>query len=356
MTLLARLMSAFRGSPPQAPGAVAAGALDGSRWDLPGSPEGRREAARWAYRLLLVREPDSAASLDFLASSARSTRDLRDRILQSQEFRSQSGLPVQFSMTGDEPPQEVQVNVGPEARERLFRRVQETWHALGEEQPHWSVVTAEEFRPGRIGESLESFYASGEANVATLMRTLARNGIDASRLRRCMDFGCGVGRLTVALAKRFPEVVAVDVSASHLAVARESLSRFGIANASLHRLEAIADVAGLPAVDLVYSVIVLQHNPPPVMHALFEGLLARVAPGGAAVIQVPTYLPVGYRFDLAEYEKGDGREMEMHPLPQREVFALARAAGMEVLEVLEDAWTGFGSGSRSNTFVMRRPG
>lgn len=356
MTLLARLMSAFRGSPPQAPGAVAAGALDGSRWDLPGSPEGRREAARWAYRLLLVREPDSAASLDFLASSARSTRDLRDRILQSQEFRSQSGLPVQFSMTGDEPPQEVQVNVGPEARERLFRRVQETWHALGEEQPHWSVVTAEEFRPGRIGESLESFYASGEANVATLMRTLARNGIDASRLRRCMDFGCGVGRLTVALAKRFAEVVAVDVSASHLAVARESLSRFGIANASLHRLEAIADVAGLPAVDLVYSVIVLQHNPPPVMHALFEGLLARVAPGGAAVIQVPTYLPVGYRFDLAEYEKGDGREMEMHPLPQREVFALARAAGMEVLEVLEDAWTGFGSGSRSNTFVMRRPG
>lgn len=356
MSLLDRLMSAFRGSPAQAPGAAPAGVLDGSRWDLPGSPEERREAARWAYRLLLVREPDSAASLDFLASSARSTRDLRDRILQSQEFRSQSGLPVQFSMTGDEPPQEVQVHVGPEARERLFRRVQETWHALGEEQPHWSVVTAEEFRPGRIGESLESFYASGEANVATLMRTLARNGIDASRLRRCMDFGCGVGRLTVALAKRFAEVVAVDVSASHLAVARESLSRFGIANASLHRLGAITDVGGLPAVDLVYSVIVLQHNPPPVMHALFEGLLGRVAPGGAAVIQVPTYLPVGYRFDLAEYEKGDGREMEMHPLPQREVFALARAAGMEVLEVLEDAWTGFGSGSRSNTFVMRRPG
>ena len=355
MSLLARLMSAFRGSPAQAPAAGPAGALDGSRWELPGSVEARREAARWAYRLLLVREPDSAASLDFLAANAKSTRDLRDRILQSQEFRSYCGLPLQLSMTGDEPPQEVQVEVDPEARERLFRRVPETWHALGEAQPHWSVATAEEFRPERIGESLESFYASGEVNVDTLMKTLARNGIDASRLRRCMDFGCGVGRLTVALAKRFPEVVAVDVSASHLAVARDALSRYGAANATLHRLEAIADVAGLPAVDLAYSVIVLQHNPPPVMRALFEGLLGRVAPGGAAVIQVPTYLPAGYRFDLAEYEKGSGREMEMHALPQREVFALARAAGVEVLEVLEDAWTGFGSGSRSNTFVMRRP-
>lgn len=356
MSLLARLMSFLRGSLPRRAGSAPAGTEDGARWELPDDPGGRREAARWAYRLLLLREPDSAASLDFLGANARSSLDMRDRILQSQEFRSQAGLPVQFSMTGDEPPQEVQVEVGPEARERLFRRVQETWQTLGEEQPHWSVVTAEEFRPGRIGESLESFYASGEENVATLARTLARNGIDASRVRRCMDFGCGVGRLTVALAKRFPEVVAVDVSASHLAVAREALSRFGVANASLHRLETIEDVAGLPVVDLVYSVIVLQHNPPPVMHALFEGLLGRLAPGGAAVIQVPTYLPPGYRFDLAEYEKGGERQMEMHPLPQRDVFAIARAAGVEVLEVLEDSWTGFGSGSRSNTFVLRRAG
>jgi hypothetical protein len=73
------------------------------------------------------------------------------------------------------------------------------------------------------------------------------------------------------------------------------------------------------------------------------------------VIQVPTYLPAGYRFELGEYESGGGQDMEMHALPQGEVFALARAAGVEVLEVLEDGWTGYGAGSRSNTFVMRRP-
>jgi SAM-dependent methyltransferase len=164
-----------------------------------------------------------------------------------------------------------------------------------------------------------------------------------------------VGRLTVALARHFRQVIGVDVSASHLAVARAELARRGIANASTQLLERIDGVDTLPRVDLVYSVIVLQHNPPPVIHALFSGLLGRLEPGGVAVIQVPTYLPVGYRFDLGEYESGGGQEMEMHALPQRVIFALARAAGVEVLEVLEDGWTGYGAGSRSNTFVMRVP-
>jgi len=56
---------------------------------------------------------------------------------------------------------------------------------------------------------------------------LERNGIDTSRLARVMDFGCGVGRLTLALAKNFRQVEAVDVSASHLAVAREAIARSG---------------------------------------------------------------------------------------------------------------------------------
>jgi len=63
------------------------------------------------------------------------------------------------------------------------------------------------------------------------------------------------------------------------------------------------------------------------------------------VIQVPTYLPAGYRFDASEYEAQTPGGMEMHPLPQREVFAIARAAGVDVLEVLEDGWTGYGAGS-----------
>jgi SAM-dependent methyltransferase len=325
-----------------------------ARWDLPPTAEGRREAARWAYRTILLREPESVQALAFLADHAASARQMRDTLLQSAEVRSQPGFPVSFSMTGDEPAQEVQVEVDRQGAQRLFDRVQATWRALGEERPHWSVITSEDFGPERIGDTIGDFYATGERNVETLLRTLARNGVDLARIRRCMDFGCGVGRLTVALAGRFPEVIGVDVSASHLAIAREAFARRGLSNATTRLLETVAGIGELPHVDLVYSIIVLQHNPPPVMRALFEGLLRCLEPGGVAVIQVPTYLPVGYRFELAAYEKEHAGEIEMHALPQREVFALAKACDVDVLEVIEDAWTGYGTGSRSNTFVMQR--
>jgi 2-polyprenyl-3-methyl-5-hydroxy-6-metoxy-1,4-benzoquinol methylase len=323
-------------------------------WELPADPALRREAAAWAYRSILLRNPESRQALDHLAG-ARTARAMRDLLLNSPEARGQSGFPVTASMTGDEPAQPVQVDVSAEEREALFRRVQAVWHALGEERPHWSVVTADSFRPENIDGTLESFYASGTANVATVLRTLERNGIERARLRRCMDFGCGVGRLTAALAPHFEEVVGVDVSASHLEVARDVLAKRGIRNVSWRALEAIEDVGRLPSVDLVVSLIVLQHNPPPVMRLLLEGLLGRLAPGGAAVIQLPTYLPAGYAFDARAYLQKPSEGMEMHALPQREVFAAARAAGVEVLEALEDLWTGYGAGSRSNTFVMRRP-
>lgn len=108
--------------------------------------------------------------------------------------------------------------------------------------------------------------------------------------------------------------------------------------------------------DLWFSRLVLQHNPPPVMRHLlwlaFEGL----RPGGLAVFQLPVH-GRGYRFDIGEYLAGGEGGMELHALPQAEVFALAAAAGLEVLEVREDshmtmrdpaAWL-------SNLFVLRRP-
>jgi 2-polyprenyl-3-methyl-5-hydroxy-6-metoxy-1,4-benzoquinol methylase len=349
-SFLQRLVARLAGSP-----AAPAPRPPGHHWD-PATPEERRESARWAYRTILLREPDSASAIEHLARSPDS-RAMRDALLRSAEARAQPGFPVMHAMTGDEPAQAVQVDVTPEERRELFARVQTVWQALGESKPHWSVVTADEFRPENIDRAMEAFYASGEANVATVMRTLERNGIDHGKLRTCLDFGCGVGRLSLALAGRFPEVLGVDVSESHLALARDAAARRGARNVSFRRLDAVDALEALPRSDFVLSLIVLQHNPPPVIRALLGGLLGRVAPGGVAMIQVPTYLPAGYRFDAdaREYLASGGREMEMHAIPQAECVAAAREAGLDVLEVLDDHWTGFGPGSRSNTFVLRRP-
>ena len=329
--------------------------FSGSGWPLPADRAGRLEAARWAYRLILLREPEAPGALESL-SAAGSTEAMRNVLLSSAELQSQKGFPVQHAMTGIEPAQEVQVEVNPAERERLFAMVQQVWRSLGVEKPHWSVLSSDEFLPGRVEARMDEFYATGPINVDLVMRTLGRNGIQVAGRRTCMDYGCGVGRLTAALSPHFDQVIGVDVSEHHLALARDAMSRRGVRNATFHHLASIDAVNALPEVDMIASLIVLQHNPPPVMREILSGLLGRLRPGGVAVLQLPTYMPGAYRFRLREYFANGGREMEMHALPQREVFTAARGRGVDVLEVLEDGWAGFGRGARSNTFVLKRPG
>jgi len=89
---------------------------------------------------------------------------------------------------------------------------------------------------------------------------------------------------------------------------------------------------------------------------------ALLRPGGLAVFQVPTYAR-GYAFRLAPYLAGLGGggpdragEIEMHVLPQPVVFLLAREAGCDPLEVLEDLSAGPSMNWNSTTFVFRKRG
>ncbi|MFO1082595.1 MAG: hypothetical protein U1E23_18465 [Reyranellaceae bacterium] len=64
----------------------------------------------------------------------------------------------------------------------------------------------------------------------------------------------------------------------------------------------------------------------------------------------------GYGFRVADYASGGGRatdRLELHVLPQGEIFALARRHGLDVLAVHDDGPVDR-PGTRSNTFVMRK--
>ena len=123
----------------------------------------------------------------------------------------------------------------------------------------------------------------------------------------------------------------------------------------MRHIRGIDEIRKLERVDLVYSIMVLQHNPPPVIRLIVREFLRALNPGGVAYFQVPTYM-AGYGFSAEAYlaEEDDAQEMEMHPFPQRVVFALAREEGCEPIEVFEDGWTGYRPQELSNTFVIRK--
>ena len=253
------------------------------------------------------------------------------------------------------PPLSIETEVDAAQLARLFAHTESTWTRLGNEEPHWSVLSVERFKHDQIGANLAEFHASGRGDVELLLAFLARNGVDPDRLERVLEYGCGLGRVTRFLADRFPAVQACDISPSHLAQAQHYLTAAGLRNITYQRIASPADVQGPRDIDLFFSVIVLQHNPPPTIVATLKTMLSRLRAGGIAYFQVPTYA-TGYSFDLNDYlARGlESEHVEMHCVPQQRVFQVAAEAGCDVLEVREDDWVGRRHLELSNTFLLRR--
>lgn len=316
-----------------------------------------RDDVIYAYRLLFGREPENDAVVTHYATEVNDLRALRELFINSAEFhtsleRIQSPRPPRPQFNG--PPMEVELTVPPEKLSALFAKVSAQWHHLGETEPHWSVLTNESYFQQNFHMNREAFYASGETELKIFDATLARAGIARGGLHRCVELGCGVGRVTGSLATRFAEVIALDISAAHLRVAEDHLRAESVGNVVFQHLDSIDDVASLGGFDVLYSRIVLQHNPPPVMARLLGDLLAQLRIGGVAFFQVPTY-KAGYRFRIDEYLAHQNlTDMEMHYFPQAALLELIAQQGCRVLEIREDDSIGLSAIAISNTLLVQK--
>ena len=165
-------------------------------------------------------------------------------------------------------------------------RQRRDWEDLASFDP-WSAILRE---PGRANTwEVDEFLATGERDAEQALADAGAHGLPHQR-RRALDFGCGVGRVTRALADRFEDVLGLDISPTMIALAREL---DGTARVR-YRVGAQGELDLLPGedFDFVVSLLVLQHLPSPddVEHVV-GALTRRLAPGGALVLQVPSQLP-----------------------------------------------------------------
>ncbi len=164
-----------------------------------------------------------------------------------------------------------------------LEEIARSWDAFGREDPLWAILTL----PGKRNRRWdpEEFFQTGVEEVGRVLSLLESLGLPASR-RRALDFGCGVGRLTQALARAFCEVDGVDVARSMVELA-ERFNRHG-GRCRFH-LNAEPDLGLFPdgAFDLVYSSYVLQHVPPGLARGYVKEFLRVLSPGGVALFQLP---------------------------------------------------------------------
>ena len=318
-----------------------------------------KEEVVWAYRLLLGREPESDAVVNHYATHLSSRAALRALFLQSDEFRSSAvGLPVvRQPVVLSGPLMAVELDAPSDKLAALFAKVSAQWHHLGETEPHWSVITSQSYMQSNLGDNNHAaFYASGHAELTVFDAALARAGLGQQVFGTCFELGCGVGRVTAALAGRCQQVMGIDISAHHIKLAEEHAQAKGLTNVHWHHATGVDTAVPEGGFDLLYTRIVLQHNPPPVMHHLLNKLLAQMNPGGVAYFQLPTY-NAGYSFQLDNYLATDNTtNMEMHYLPQPALFALLARHGCELLEMREDDAIGLSHNVVSNTVLARKAG
>jgi 2-polyprenyl-3-methyl-5-hydroxy-6-metoxy-1,4-benzoquinol methylase len=164
--------------------------------------------------------------------------------------------------------------VGREARQR------EVWSALGSEDPDWAVLTVRDRRLGGWDGELDEFYASGIAAVEECL-ALAQ----PTSLGRALDYGTGTGRLSFALAARFEQVTAVDISPGMLETVNSRAATAGITNISTVEPAALTTSRDH---DFAISLLVLQHLPTLAAIDTAIGLIAgTLRPGAPAVIELP---------------------------------------------------------------------
>lgn len=310
----------------------------------------------WAYRLLLGREAENEAVLVDHATHTSSIAELRQKFMQSSEFLEASQGAERDRKVGMESPCAVATEVDDATRARLLAHIAQSWTQLGKTEPYWSVVSEPEYRMQQIAATRDAFLESGREHLERMQATFRRCGIKPDPDWTVFELGCGLGRVTRWLAAEFREVQAYDISASHLELARAiNKDAPGFERINWHQLHDPADIENLPAFDLFFSVIVLQHNPPPVIAMLLDAIAEKLRPGGVTFFQVPTWHR-DYYFDVDKYFqlRAETSDIEMHILPQAEVFRIFAKHDCEPLEVFEDELSGSRVTQRSNTFVFRK--
>jgi SAM-dependent methyltransferase len=179
-------------------------------------------------------------------------------------------------MLGDKPPE-------PPVADDAVDRVRTIWQNLADRDPMWAVLSDPDKSRRRWDEA--EFFATGEQHVASFMEDLDARGLVPER-QRCLDFGCGLGRLTQPLADHFERADGVDVAGSMIDGARAHNRR---GDRCVFHLNEAPDLALFAddTFDMVFSFIVLQHIPSELTLRYLAEFVRVTKPGGLLVFQLP---------------------------------------------------------------------
>lgn len=219
------------------------------------------------------------------------------------------------------------------------------WDRLGQTDPLWAILGDPEKKGGLW--QVNEFFATGRAEIGLLMQWVSALGENIG-YRKALDFGCGVGRLTQALAEYFDEVFGVDIAPFMIKQAEKYNLKGERCRFYLNDTENLK-IFRDNQFDLIYSSLTMQHIHPQYYKGYFEEFLRTLSPRGLLIFDLPDE-PVSLRARLRQfamnntptlldvYRKirfGQTPTMEVCGISPREVGRLLREKGFKVVRVDE---------------------
>ena len=162
-----------------------------------------------------------------------------------------------------------------------LEKLKDDWEALARNDALGAILTDHTKSGGKW--QLDEFMATGESEVVTVMEHLRQIGHEPDFGGAALDFGCGVGRLTQALARRFASCTGVDIS-------KEMVSQAERLNKYPHCRYVVNAESRLPFRDgefaFIYCNIVLQHVPKRFAEEYLREFVRILGAGGILVFGV----------------------------------------------------------------------
>ena len=167
----------------------------------------------------------------------------------------------------------------------IYGNTDREWERFGATDPYYGVLTEEKYRKGNLTpKAKEAFFKSGEEYIAKVMASIRKHLDSSYTPRKALEFGCGVGRLVIPLAKLAERVVGIDISESMIAEAKRNCESVSIRNVTFLRCDDELSQLFGEKYDLVHSYTVFQHLPVRRGEAIFKRLLQHLENGGVCVI------------------------------------------------------------------------
>jgi ubiquinone/menaquinone biosynthesis C-methylase UbiE len=231
---------------------------------------------------------------------------------------------------------------------------------MAELDPLWAIISVPEKQYKNW--NVDEFFKTGEIEIERLSIEMDRLSYP-KKFFKALDFGCGVGRLTRALSKKFEESIGVDISKKMLSLARDMNKEFTNCKFELNE-ESNLKIFDNDYFDLIYSVIVLQHiSNPEITKSYISEFVRVLSKGGLLVFQVPSYIPPNMRIQTGAmefsnlrkkgedskflYEKRKLNPIRMNFLPEIEVIQAIEKMGGKILEIKHDNLAGKETESRT---------